>query len=91
MESAPILNIWTALLKQLHKRAAWAVQNIKIVYKYPALLICLVNIPTCDTLIIITIIIIRQKLSEAAQFIDDKSPYYKYTAANVMGNENVKL
>ena len=67
-------------------------QNSKIVYKYPALLICLVNIPTYDTLIIIIIIIIiHQKLAEAAELMDDKSPYYKHTPANVLENENFKL
>ena len=35
--------------------------------------------------------IIHQKLAEAAQLIDDKSPYYKYTPANVLDNENFKL
>ena len=35
--------------------------------------------------------IIRQKLAEAAELIDDKSPYYKYTPANVLENENFKL
>jgi hypothetical protein len=35
--------------------------------------------------------IIHQKLAEAAEFIDDKSPYYKYTPANALGNENFKL
>ena len=35
--------------------------------------------------------IIHQKLAEAAEMIDDKSPYYKYTPANVLENENVKL
>ena len=35
--------------------------------------------------------IIHQKLAEAAELIDDKSPYYKYTPANVLGNENFKL
>ena len=37
------------------------------------------------------IIIINQKLAEAAELIDDKSPYYKYTPANVLENENFKL
>jgi len=32
-----------------------------------------------------------QKLAEAAELIDDKSPYYKYTRANVLKNENFKL
>jgi ribosomal protein L37E len=32
--------------------------------------------------------IIHQKLPEAAKLIDDKSPYYKYTPANVLENEN---
>ena len=31
--------------------------------------------------------IIHQKLAEAAEFIDDKSPYYKYTPASVLENE----
>jgi len=35
--------------------------------------------------------IIHQKLAEAAELIDDKSPYYKYTPANVLENENFKL
>jgi len=35
--------------------------------------------------------IIYQKPAEAAKLIDDKSPYYKYTPANVLENENFKL
>jgi len=35
--------------------------------------------------------IIHQKLAEAAEVIEDKSPYYKYTQANVLQNENFKL
>ena len=35
--------------------------------------------------------IIHQKLAEAAELIGDKSPYYKYTPANVTENENFKL
>jgi ribosomal protein L37E len=35
--------------------------------------------------------IIHQKLAEAAELIEDKSPYYKYTPANVLENENYKL
>jgi len=35
--------------------------------------------------------IVHQKLTEAAELIDDKSPYYKYTPANVLENENFKL
>ena len=35
--------------------------------------------------------IIHQKPPEAAEMIDDKSPYYKYTPANVLENENFKL
>jgi len=35
--------------------------------------------------------IIHQKLAKAAELIDDKSPYYKYTSANVLENENFKL
>jgi len=35
--------------------------------------------------------IIHQKLTEAAELIEDKSPYYKYTPANVLENENFKL
>jgi len=42
-------------------------------------------------IIIIIIIIIHQKLAEATELIDDKSPYYKYTPANVLENENFKL
>ena len=34
--------------------------------------------------------IIHQKLAEAAELIED-SPYYKYTPANVLENENFKL
>jgi hypothetical protein len=34
--------------------------------------------------------IIHQKLAEAAELIDDKSPYYMYTPANVLENENFK-
>jgi len=37
------------------------------------------------------LIIIHQKLAEAAELIEDKSPYYKYTPANVLVNENFKL
>jgi len=35
--------------------------------------------------------IIHHKQAEAAELIDDKSPYYKYTPANVLENENFKL
>jgi len=35
--------------------------------------------------------IIYQKLAEAAELTDNKSPYYKYTPANVLENENFKL
>ena len=35
--------------------------------------------------------VIHQKLAEAAELIEDKSPYYKYTQANVLENENFKL
>jgi len=31
--------------------------------------------------------IMHQKLAETAELIDDKSPYYKYTPANVLKNE----
>ena len=34
--------------------------------------------------------IIHQKLAEAAELINDKSPYYKYTPANELENENFK-
>jgi len=34
---------------------------------------------------------IHQKLTEAAEMIDDKSPYYKYTPVNVLENESFKL
>jgi len=33
----------------------------------------------------------NNKLAEAAELIDDRSPYYKYTPANVLENENFKL
>jgi hypothetical protein len=35
--------------------------------------------------------IIHHKLAEAAELIDDKSPHYKYTPANVLDNEHFKL
>ena len=35
--------------------------------------------------------IIHQKLTEAAEFIEDKSPYYKNTTTNVLENEKFKL
>jgi len=35
--------------------------------------------------------IIHQKLAEAVELIEDKSPYYKYTPASVLENENFKL
>ena len=35
--------------------------------------------------------IIHQKLAEAAELIEDKSPYYKYTPASVLENENLQL
>jgi hypothetical protein len=35
--------------------------------------------------------VIYQKLAEAAELIADKSPYYKYTPANVLENDNFKL
>ena len=35
--------------------------------------------------------IIHQELAEAAELIEDKSPYYKYTPASVLENENFKL
>ena len=35
--------------------------------------------------------IIHQELAEAAEMIEDKSTYYKYTPANVLKNENFKL
>ena len=35
--------------------------------------------------------VIHQKLAEAAELIEDKSPYYKYTPAIVLENENFKL
>jgi hypothetical protein len=35
--------------------------------------------------------VIHQKLAEAAELIEDKSPYYQYTPANVLENENFKL
>jgi len=35
--------------------------------------------------------VIHQKLAEAADLIEDKSPYYKYTPASVLENDNLKL
>jgi len=35
--------------------------------------------------------VIHQKLAEAAELIEDKSPYYKNTTANLLENENIKL
>jgi hypothetical protein len=35
--------------------------------------------------------VVHQKLAEAAELTDDKSPYYKYTPANDLENENFKL
>jgi hypothetical protein len=35
--------------------------------------------------------VIHQKLAEAAALIEDKSPYYKHTPANVLENDNFKL
>jgi len=35
--------------------------------------------------------VIHLKLTETAELIDDKSPYYKFTPANVLENENFKL
>ena len=35
--------------------------------------------------------IVHQKLAEAAELIENKSPYYKYTQVNVLENENFKL
>jgi hypothetical protein len=35
--------------------------------------------------------VIHQKLAEAAELIEDRSPYYKYTPASVLENENFKL
>jgi len=35
--------------------------------------------------------IIHHKLAKAAELIDDKSPYYKYTPVIVLENENFKL
>jgi hypothetical protein len=34
---------------------------------------------------------IHQKLAEAAEMIEDKSPYYKYTSVTVLENDNFKL
>jgi hypothetical protein len=33
----------------------------------------------------------NKKLAEAAELIEDKSPYYRYTPANVLENNNFKL
>ena len=35
--------------------------------------------------------VIHQKLAEAAELAEDKSPYHKYTPANVLENDNFKL
>ena len=35
--------------------------------------------------------VIHQKLAEAAGLIEDKSPYYKYTPASVLENDNFQL
>jgi hypothetical protein len=35
--------------------------------------------------------VIHQKLAEAAELIDDKSPYSEYTPANVLENDSFKL
>jgi ribosomal protein L37E len=35
--------------------------------------------------------VIRQKLAEAVELIEDKSPYYKYTPAYVLENDSFKL
>ena len=35
--------------------------------------------------------VIHQKLAESAELMEDKSPYYKYTPAIVLENENFKL
>jgi hypothetical protein len=35
--------------------------------------------------------VIHQKLAEAAELIEDKSSYYKYTPATVLENDNFKL
>jgi len=35
--------------------------------------------------------VIHQKLAEAAEFIEERSPYCKYTPANVLENDNFKL
>jgi len=32
--------------------------------------------------------VIHQKLAETAELIEDRSPYYKYTPANVLENDN---
>jgi hypothetical protein len=33
----------------------------------------------------------HQKVAEAAELIEDKSPHYRYTTANVLENDNFKL
>jgi hypothetical protein len=35
--------------------------------------------------------VIQQKLAEAAEMMEDKSPYYRYTPANLLENDNFKL
>jgi hypothetical protein len=42
-------------------------------------------------IIIIIAKVIHQKLAEAADLIEDKSPYSKYTPASVLENDNFKL
>jgi len=35
--------------------------------------------------------VIHQKLAEPAELIENRRPYYKYTPANVLENDNFKL
>jgi hypothetical protein len=35
--------------------------------------------------------VINQKLAEAAELLEDRSPYYKYTPVTVLENDNFKL
>jgi ribosomal protein L37E len=35
--------------------------------------------------------IIHEQLAEAAELIEEKSPYYKYTPGNILENDNFRL
>jgi len=55
-----------------------------------AIIIIIIIIIIVIIIIIIIIIIIHQKPAEAAELIENKSPYYKYTPVNVLENDNFK-